>query len=82
VTRKHSAGCELMPARAVLRWPRHPRTIGAADKSANRHDSTVGLGARQAGRVVVAQRLAVLFHGGQCLKSRGLGIACVGKTAA
>ncbi|MBV9351137.1 MAG: hypothetical protein JOZ23_06335 [Mycobacterium sp.] len=41
--RGHATGRELVAASAALRWPRHPRAIGAADQLADcGHDSPVG----------------------------------------
>jgi hypothetical protein len=40
---EHRAGAERVTVRAALRWPRHPRAIGAADQLADcGHESTVG----------------------------------------
>ena len=39
---EHRARPQAMTAQAALRWPRHPRTIGAADKSADcEHESII-----------------------------------------
>jgi len=41
MTDKHRARPQAMTVRAALWWPRHPRTIGAVDKSADCGHETI-----------------------------------------